>query len=345
MQAVTIHAFGDIDVLNFEDLPALRPHPSNVLVRVSAAGTNYYDTLIRSGAVSREIALPHVIGSDVVGEIVELGEGVSGWAVGDKVIVAPGFPHDPSEWDTVPENEATSYYPTGTFGWGGYAQEMEVAARWLIRDDTGLAPEELATIPLVLVTAIHAVKMLCRVGPASKVLVQAGASGTGSMAIQVAKVFGAQVVATVSTVEKAALAHRLGADKVIRDCHTNVSAAVRNWTAGAGVDVVIDPVGGVAMAANFESLRPRGTIVNLGLSGGVEAKIPHLYPFFRNERRIVGAWMGSMAELEFGLDLVKQGKVRPALHKALPLKQARDAHRMIASHEVVGKLALLPWAA
>ena len=160
-----------------------------------------------------------------------------GWAVGDKVIVAPGFPHDPSEWDTVPENEATSYYPTGTYGWGGYAQEMEVAARWLIRDDTGLAPEELATIPLVLVTAIHAVKTLGRVGPASKVLVQAGASGTGSMAIQVAKALGAQVVATVSTVEKAALAHRLGADKVIRYCHTNVSAAVRNWTAGAGVDV------------------------------------------------------------------------------------------------------------
>ena len=114
MQAVTIHAFGDIDVLNFEDIPTLRPRPSNVLVRVSAVGTNYYDTLIRAGAVSREIALPHVIGSDVVGEIVELGEGVSGWAVGDKVIVAPGFPHDPSEWDTVPEKDATSYYPTAS---------------------------------------------------------------------------------------------------------------------------------------------------------------------------------------------------------------------------------------
>ena len=159
------------------------------------------------------------------------------------------------------------------------------------------------------------------------------------MAIQVAKVLGAQVVATVSTVEKAALAHRLGADKVIRYCHTNVSAAVvRNWTAGAGVDVVIDPVGGVAMAANFESLRPRGTIVNLGLSGGVEANILYRKIALLNERRIVGAWMGSMAELEFGLDLVKQGKVRPALHKALPLKQARDAHRMIASHEVVERV-------
>ena len=99
------------------------------------------------------------------------------------------------------------------------------------------------------------------------------------------------------------------------------------------------------MATNLDCLKPRGAVVNFGLSGGVEATIPHLYPFFRNERRIVGAWMGSMAELKFGLDLVKRGKVRAALHKTLPLNQAREAHRMMARAEVVGKLALLPWAA
>ncbi|HJY41242.1 MAG TPA: zinc-binding dehydrogenase, partial [Steroidobacteraceae bacterium] len=125
---------------------------------------------------------------------------------------------------------------------------------------------------------------------------------------------------------------------------TDVSAAVRSWAGPDGIDVVIDPVGGAAMAANLECLKPRGTLVNFGLSGGAQATIPHLYPFFRNERRIVGAWMGSMAELRFGLDLVKQGKIRPALHKVLPLHQAREAHRMMASAEVVGKLALLPWA-
>ena len=99
------------------------------------------------------------------------------------------------------------------------------------------------------------------------------------------------------------------------------------------------------MATNLACLKPRGTVVNFGLSGGIEATIPHLYPFFRNERRIVGAWMGSMAELAFGLHLLKQGKIRAALHKTLPLKQARQAHRMMARAKVVGKLALLPWAA
>jgi NADPH2:quinone reductase len=345
MQAATIAAFGDIDVLNFVEVPTPSPKAGHVLIKIEAVGTNYYDTLVRSGAVSRSIPLPHVIGSDVVGRIEKLGVEVKTLTLGDRVIVAPGFPSDPAEWDVTPENEAPSYFPTGTHGWGGYAQYMEVPARWVIRDETDLAAEDLATMPLVLVTAVHAVKTLGGVGPGSRVLVQAGASGSGSMAIQVAKALGANVITTVSTDKKAALARSVGADEVIRYRETDVSAAVRGWAGRNGIDVVIDPVGGTTMATNLECLKPRGTVVNFGLSGGAEATIPHLYPFFRDERRIVGAWMGSMAELEFGLDLVKQAKIRSALHKTLPLNQAREAHRMMAHAEVVGKLALLPWAA
>ena len=165
------------------------------------------------------------------------------------------------------------------------------------------------------------------------------------MAIQVAKALGANVIATVSTDEKARLARTVGADEVIRYREADVTAAVRAWAGPDGIDVVIDPVGGTTLAINLDCVKPRGTVVNFGLSGGVTATIPHLYPFFRNERRILGSWMGSMAELRFGLDLVKQGKIRAALHKALPLNQAREAHRMMARAEVVGKLALLPWIA
>ncbi|HTK98034.1 MAG TPA: zinc-binding dehydrogenase [Pseudomonadales bacterium] len=343
MQAVRMTGFGGIDVLQFGEVPAPYAKPGHVLVRVEAVGTNYYDTLVRSGAVSRSLPLPHVIGSDIVGRIEQLGAGVQSFAPGDRVIVAPGFPSDPKEWDVTPENEAPSYFPTGTYGWGGYAQYVEVPARWVIPNDIDLAPEELATMPLVLVTAVHAVKTLGGVGPGSRVLVQAGASGSGSMAIQVAKALGAHVVTTVSTYEKATLAHSVGADEVIRYKETNVAEAVRAWAGPGGIDVVIDPVGGTTLATSLDCLKPRGTLVNFGLSGGAEATIPHLYPFFRNERRIVGAWMGSMAELRFGLDLVKRARIRPALHVALPLSRAREAHSMMARAEVVGKLALLPW--
>ncbi len=345
MKAVTIAAFGDAEVLTYGEIQSPEPKAGHVVVKVDAAGVNYYDTLVRSGAVSRSISLPHIVGSDVVGCVERLGPGVDSVGLGDRVIVAPGFPSDPAEWNVRPENHAPSYFPTGTFGWGGYAQYMEVPSRWLLRDETDLASEELATIPLVLVTAVHAVKTLGGVGPGSRVLVQAGASGSGSMAIQVAKALGAHVITTVSTDRKASLARSLGADEIIRYRDADVAAAARAWAGRDGIDAVIDPVGGTAMVANLECLRPRGVVVNFGLSGGAAATIPHLYPFFRNEKRIVGAWMGSMDELKLGLGLVKTGKIRPALHKALPLKEAREAHRMVARAEVVGKLALLPWAA
>jgi NADPH2:quinone reductase len=345
MQAATFSAFGDIDVLNFGEAPTPWPRPEHVLIKVDAVGANYYDTLVRSGAVSRSILLPHIVGSDVVGHIEKLGSGVNTFNVGERVIVAPGFPTDPTEWNITPENEAPSYFPTGTYGWGGYAQYMEVPTRWVIRDETNLAPEELATMPLVLVTAVHAVKTLGGVGPGSRVLVQAGASGSGSMVIQVAKALGASVITTVSTDAKEALARSVGADEVIRYRQSDVGATARAWAGGDGIDVVIDPVGGATLAASLHCLRPRGTIVNFGLSGGIQATIPHLYPFFRNERRILGSWMGSMAELHFGLGLVKSGKIRATLHKTLPLREAREAHRMMSRAEVVGKLALLPWAA
>lgn len=345
MRGATIAQFGDADVLTFGEVPTPEPRPGHVLIKVEAVGANYYDTLVRSGAVSRSIPLPHIVGSDIVGQVEKLGPGVDTVRLGDRVIVAPGFPSDPAEWSITPENEAPSYFPTGTYGWGGYAQYMEAPARWVLRDDTRLAPEELATMPLVLVTAVHAVRTLGGVGPGSRVLVQAGASGSGSMAIQVAKAFGAQVITTVSTDRKAALAKSLGADEIVRYREANVADAVRRWAGGDGIDVVIDPVGGATLADSLECLKPRGVIVNFGLTGGAAATIPHLYPFFRNEKRIVGAWMGSMEELRLGLDLIGKGKIQPALHKTLPLREAREAHRMIERAEVVGKLALLPWAA
>src|SRR4051812_41800836 len=107
--------FGGIDVLEFGEVDKPSPRPGHVLVKVEAVGTNYYDTLVRSGAVSQEMALPHVVGSDIVGRVEELGAGVASFEAGDRVIVAPGYPTDPAQWDITPENDAPSYFPTGTF--------------------------------------------------------------------------------------------------------------------------------------------------------------------------------------------------------------------------------------
>jgi NADPH:quinone reductase-like Zn-dependent oxidoreductase len=344
MQAIVMRDFGGPDVLEAAQVATPDAKPGSVRVRVEAVGVNYYDTLVRSGAVCRAIPLPHVVGSDVVGRVDAVGAGVRGFALGERVIVAPGWPSDPKEWDAAPENEAPSYYPTGTFPWGGYAEFMEVPARWLLPDDTGMAAEELASIPLVLVTAVHAVRTQAGVRAGDRVLVQGGASGAGSMAIQIAKALGARVIATASTPAKAELARRLGADAVVAYREQDVAASVREWSGGAGVDAVIDPVGGATLAGSLASLRPRGVLVNLGLAAGAEAAIPHLYPFFRNELRIAGSWMGSMDELRFGLDLVKAGRVRGAVDRVLPLSSAREAHERVERADVVGKLVQRPGA-
>ena len=111
MQAATIAAFGDVDVLNFGESRRRPPKPGHVLIRVEAVGANYYDTLVRSGAVSRSIPLPHVVGSDIVGHIEKLGAEIDGLSLGDRVIVAPGFPSDPTEWDVDTRERGAELLP------------------------------------------------------------------------------------------------------------------------------------------------------------------------------------------------------------------------------------------
>lgn len=136
----------------------------------------------------------------------------------------------------------------------------------------------------------------------------------------------------------------MGADEIVFHKQSKGADAVRKRTGGDGVDVVIDPVGGTAFGDNAQGLRPRGTIVNFGLSCGIEGTIPHLCQFFRNELRILGSWTGSMHELRFGLSMVRQGLIKAAIDKVLPLSAARDVHRMIEDHAIAGMVAMLPWS-
>lgn len=343
MKAAYMTRFGGPEVFTVGDLAPPPVRPGHVLVRVEAAGLNYYDTLVRRGAVSEAIPLPHIPGADIVGTVEAVGDDVETFAPDEAVIVAPGFPIDEADWQAEKENFAASYYPGGTFNHGGYAQYMLIHQRWLLKDDTGLPAEQLATVPLVLVTAMHTVSTLGQAGPGTRVLVHAGASGSGSMAIQVAKALGASVITTVSTPQKADLARQLGADEVIHYKQQNFANAAREWTGGDGVDVVIDNLGGSAMRDNLHATRWGGRIVNYGLVAGLATTLPNIYEFFRGQYQLLGSFMGTLDELRQGLKLVKSGKVKPVLDEALPLTRVREAHARIDNHQVTGNLVLLPW--
>ena len=140
MKAAIIREFGDVNALKYEDIDRPRPKPGHILIKVLAAGVNRFDHYLREGTVTRDIPLPHILGSEAVGEVAELGEGVTGFEIGDRIVAVPGYPAKDEDHDFSPMSAAPSFVLAGMGFWGSYAQYMEMPARWVLKDETGLAP-------------------------------------------------------------------------------------------------------------------------------------------------------------------------------------------------------------
>ena len=155
MKASVIHEFGDTNVLKYEEIATPHPKPGNIVIKVLGAGVNRLDHYIREGSIAPELPFPHILGSDAVGDVAELGEGVTGFKVGERVVPAPGYALKAEDYDIRPASTAPSFALPGLGTWGAYAQYMEVPARFVLKDDTGLKPEEVATLPVPLATAVR----------------------------------------------------------------------------------------------------------------------------------------------------------------------------------------------
>lgn len=341
MKAAAFRRFGGPEVLEYLDLPTPEPRQGNVVIKVRAAGVNRLEHYLREGSVLTNIPLPHVLGSDAAGEIAALGPGVTGFKPGERVVPLPGYPLDPNDDDNAPLSAAPSYAIGGIVNWGTYAEYVEVPARWVLRDDTGLAPERLATLPMVLVTGVRAVKTVGGVKAGDRVLVHAGASGTGTLSIQVARALGASVATTVQGPAQAKLAASLGADLVVDVTSRDFVKDVLDWSGGRGVDVAIDNLGGDVLQKTLDATRVAGTVVAMGFVAGVEVRF-HIRNFFFSHKRLLGTLMGDVEDFRWGLQQVKAGKIRPLLDRALPLSAAAEAHRLVASNAVNGNLVLTP---
>ena len=344
MKAAVIHEFGDFDVLKVENVPTPRPKPGHVLVKVLAAGINRLDHYIREGSIVPELRFPHILGADAAGEVFELGSGVEDLDIGQRVIVAPGYATEDADAELRPVVTAPSFALPGLHIGGTYAQYIEVPARAVVKDDTGLGAEEIATLPVVLGTAVHAIKDVGGVVAGDKVLIQAGASGSGSMLIQVAKALGAEVATTVRDEAKGAFAREIGADLVINSKTEDFVERVKEWTDGTGADVVVDNLGGDVLARSIEAAKAMGVIVAFGFAAGPDVAFDIRSLFFA-QKQLRGSMASDIEDLEWGLEQVKAGKIKPLLDRALPLKDAAEAHRLIANNEVKGNIVLLPWAA
>ncbi len=343
MKAIVIEEFGGFDVLKYEEIDIPKPQVGHVLVKVLAAGVNRFDHYIREGTVVSELSFPHILGSDAAGEVAELGEGVTGFKIGERILVAPGYPQKEDEINVRPTISAPSFALPGLHVSGTYAQYMEVPAYAVIKDNTGLQPEEVATFPVVLATAVHALKQIGEVKAGDKVLIHSGASGSGSMQIQVAKAIGADVATTVRSDAKSEVARKAGADLVINTSNEDLVERVKQWSGGQGADVIIDNLAGDVLAKSIEAARPMGIIVAFGFAAGPEVKFDIRSLFF-TQKEVRGSMASDTEDLEFGLELVRQGKIKAVIDCILPLSQASEAHRLIANNEVAGNIVLLPWA-
>ena len=247
------------------------------------------------------------------------------------------------DYDFTPLSAAPSIGVIGLHYPGTYAQYMVVPARWLLKDESGLKPEELATLPMVMFTGVRAVKILGEVKAGDKVLVHAGASGTGSLAIQIAKVLGAEVATTVREAVKGDYVRKLGADLVINTRNEDFVEKVKQWTNDRGADVVIDNLGGTVLPKSIDALKPLGIVVALGFVAGTEVTFD-IRNFFFGQKQLRGSMFGDVADYKWGMEQVRAGRIKPLLDRTLPLSQAAEAHRLISTNQVTGNIVLLPWA-
>ncbi len=342
MKAVVLHEHGGPDVLKYEDLPDPQPACGQVLVRVKAVALNRLDVWVRNGLPHLKISYPHVLGADIAGIVEGIGDGVTGVEVGKPVLLQPSISCGRCRACLAgQDNLCKQYAILGENTRGGYAERIVVPVQNLLPYPEGLDFEHAACIPLTFMTAWQMVVRRAQVKPGEWVLVHAAGSGVGSAAIQIAKLYGATVVATVGSNEKIEKARALGADHVVNYKEQDFAKEVHKLTGRRGVDVVVEHVGPATFAKSLRSLTWGGRLTTCGSTSGPTAEVSLVDVFFR-QLQILGSTMGSKADLFAVLDHVRAGRLRPVFDSALPLARAREAHERLEGRAQFGKIVLVP---
>ena len=342
VKAIYINQQGDLDVLIYGELPDPSPGAGEVLVRVRATALNHLDVYTRAGRNGVIIdRFPHVLGSDISGEVAELGPGVEGFETGEKVLLNSIINCGTCrECKSGSDQFCTRAAQLGITVDGGYAQYVSVRADSVHTFPSWLNFEEAASIPLVYQTVWHCLITRGQLKPGEDVLIMAAGSGVGSAAIHLAKIMGARVITTASSEEKLAKAKELGANEVINyTTEPKYSDKVRMITEGKGVDIILDCVGAPVWDENFECLKNGGRLVNCGVTGGHRASLRIGQMFTRN-LTFIGASVGAKDDFAHVMKLVNQGKIRGIVSQTFPLEAAAEAHRAMESRNVFGKLVL-----
>ena len=341
MKAVLVRSFGGPEELSYGDHPDPEPREGEALVRVRACALNHLDLWVRAGIPAYKIALPHILGCDIAGEIASWGPGVTGLEAGAKVVVAPGVSCGACAFCLGGlEQRCESYGILGAQGGpGGYAQYARVPARNLMPLPKGLSFEEAASFPLTFLTAWHMAVTLGGLKAGQTVLIPGAGSGVSVAAVQIAKLCGARAVVSSRSDEKLRRALALGADDGILSPPEDLLRSIVKKTGGRGIDLVLEHVGPAVFEKALKALKNGGRLVTCGATTGPVLPLDLRYVFSR-ELSIIGAKMGSLAELREVARLVEAGRLKPVVDRVFPLKEARAAHEYLARGGQFGKVVL-----
>jgi len=340
MKAAIFREFGGPEVLRYEEVPDPKPRKDQVLVRVKACAMNHLDLWVRKGLPG--VKLPHILGSDVAGEIVQIGEYVAGLQVGQRVLLAPmRFCGHCEQCVAGRQNLCREFTVLGNGIDGGDCELIAAGPASVIPIPDNLGFNEAASVPLVFLTAFHMLTGRAALRPGQTVLILGANSGVGIAAIQIAKLFNATVIATAGDERKAQKARELGADYVINHYQQKIGDEARKITNKAGVDIVIEHVGVATWNESVKALKPGGTLVTCGATTGYEAQIDLRFLFSR-QSALLGSYMGTLGELHEVMKHVFSGKVKPVVDRTFPLAEVRAAHEYLESSQMFGKVVLNP---
>jgi NADPH:quinone reductase-like Zn-dependent oxidoreductase len=340
MKSVRIHQFGGPEVLTYEDVPDPQPRKDQVLVRVKACSLNHLDVWVRKGLPG--VKLPHILGSDIAGEVVEVGEYVSGFRVGQRVLVAPmHFCGHCVKCLAGLQNHCREFTVLGNGVDGGNCELIAVQPSNMIPIPDTLDFNQAASVPLVFLTAWHMLVGLAAVRPGQTVLVLGASSGVGIAAIQIAKLFQCRVITTAGEEAKLEKGCALGADYGINHYQQKISEEVRKITNKEGVDVVIEHVGAATWDESLRSLKSGGKLVICGATTGpnVGLDLRHL---FARQLSLLGSYMGTMGELHEVLRHIFSGRLKPVVDRVFPLCEIRAAHGYLEKSQMFGKVIVIP---
>jgi NADPH:quinone reductase len=324
MKAVRYHECGEAEVLRWESIPDPLPGADELLIKVEAAGVNYADVMRRSGKYHFKVEFPALLGTEAAGTVATVGANVKGFSVGDRVFCR-------------------------TTAAGCQAEMVVAPALEVVPLPKNLSFIDAAATPVVFLTAYHMLKTLAPVRPGETILIQAAASGVGTAAVQLAKVWGARIFATASSDEKLEFVKKLGADVCINYEKTDFVAEVMKLTDGLGVDRVLECVGGDVLTKSIDALAPGGMLMIYGRASG---HLPPIMPeqIFAKNLHVVGLniggkpWTQAMhrTALDEILALAASGKIRSVISQTFPMAQVKEAHNHLSNRKTMGKVVLVP---